>query len=319
MIGQRIKIDSVYEYEITDIKEGGMGRVLIMSRVSEVDPLLNAIMVKPNMADRYSFVYQNRIAAKTFKNDEFVEEYKALFEREMNIWINIDCINVAKLLKITFIEGKFFAIMPFYHNNLSDFIDNKKVEINFALKCVLEIIHGLWETNKKHGIVHMDLKPENILLNFHENKPSFYICDWGIANIQKEYCSNLASKDTVSFSFVNTMRGMGTLPYMSPERFLGCSADITADIYSLGLIFYKLLLFDLPFNLLSSQSIDEQILSYNYYYVAEDSLRRKFEDKICDVILKCIHPNPDRRYRSYRKLAKAVDKLGKRQLFPLSH
>jgi len=315
MIGQRIKIDSFYEYEITDIKEGGMGEVLVMSRVSNVDPLLNAIMVNPNMADRYSFVYQNRLAAKTFKNDQFVEKHKALFEREMNIWINIDCSNVAKLLKITFIEGKLFAIMPFYDKNLSELIDDKAIEIDFALKCILEIIHGLWETNEKYGIVHMDLKPENILLNRHENQTSFYICDWGIANIQKEYCLNLASKDVALSSFVNTMSGMGTLPYMSPERLLGSSADITADIYSLGLIFYELLLFDLPFNLLSSQPLDEQILSYNYYHIAEDILRNEVEAKICDVILKCIHPDPRQRYSNYSKLAKSVDKLGKKNLF----
>ena len=291
-------------------------QALIMERISDVDRFMELVMNQNNLAKKCAFVYQRKLAAKTFKDNDFVDLNKSLFEREMNIWINIDCSNIAQLLKICFIRGKLYALMPFYSKNLRELIVNSNhVEFEFAKKSILEIIRGLSEVKKKFGIVHMDLKPENILVDFHEDTFSVYICDWGISTLQKKSCSELPSKDFIPPSFVNTMKGMGTLPYMSPERLKGSTADVSADIYSLGLMFYELLFLALPYNEMSSKTLEAQILNHDYYYIAEDALNNNFDGKICELILKCIHPDPHKRFHDYDRLAKSVGQLGKRKFF----
>jgi len=121
--------DDIYEYEVEATREGGMGRVLILNRKSNFhteDSLLEAIMRQPNMTDEYGFVYRKKLAAKTFKDDDLVERNKDLFERELRIWLNIDSNNVAKLLKIVFVDHKLFALMPYYNSNLREIIMTRK-------------------------------------------------------------------------------------------------------------------------------------------------------------------------------------------------
>ena len=171
---QRVRIDDMYEYEIDDIKEGGMGRVLILNRISDefADPIAESLMkYQPQLADKMSLVHRKKLAAKTFRDDVMVEKNRALFDRELNLWINIDAPNVAKLLKIVFINRKLFALMPYYSSNLRETINKGPLELDDAKIVIINVIAGLYETFKQYGIVHQDLKPENILINYERIAP----------------------------------------------------------------------------------------------------------------------------------------------------
>ena len=81
------------------------------------------------------------------------------------------------------------------------------------------------------------MKPANILLR---SPTSLAITDFGIAkDVESE---NLIKKQL-------TMDGelMGTLYYISPEQILGANADRSSDIYSMGVIMYKMLTGKHPF------------------------------------------------------------------------
>ena len=77
---------------------------------------------------------------------------------------------------------------------------------------------------KKKGLIHRDIKPENIFIN---EEGKFKLGDFGIARTIEKTSGGLSRK--------------GTESYMAPEVYLGKRYDETVDIYSVGLVLYKLM------------------------------------------------------------------------------
>ena len=80
------------------------------------------------------------------------------------------------------------------------------------------------ELCQKHDVIHRDVKPENILVS---KNGDYKLGDFGIARMVKKAGSALSRK--------------GTDAYMAPEVYKGEEYDGRADIYSLGLVMYRLL------------------------------------------------------------------------------
>ncbi len=82
------------------------------------------------------------------------------------------------------------------------------------------------------GIVHRDLKPANVMLS---DTGVVKVMDFGIARMMG------------GEHFTHAGYMMGTPAYMAPEQVLGQEIDGRADIYSVGVLFYRLLSRQLPF------------------------------------------------------------------------
>ena len=82
------------------------------------------------------------------------------------------------------------------------------------------------------GVVHRDLKPGNLMLT--ENG-SIKIMDFGIARLD----------GAVTLTGANSM--IGTPAYMAPEQVLGHPVDPRADLYAMGVVFFRLITAALPF------------------------------------------------------------------------
>lgn len=110
----------------------------------------------------------------------------------------------------------------------------REIPFGVATRVILEIASGL-EAAHAAGVIHRDLKPENIFLTADptEDQASLKIVDFGIARA--------AGSGTESGSAIGTPR------YMAPEQITNPDlAGPEADLYSLSVIFYELLVDVLP-------------------------------------------------------------------------
>ena len=111
---------------------------------------------------------------------------------------------------------------------------------SFALKVVRETATALHYAHSK-GFVHRDVKPDNILLR---EDGSAALADFGIAR---------ASDSSTHVTRTGTV--IGTPHYMSPEQARGRTLDGRADLYSLGIVLYELLVGRVPFHAEDSLAI----------------------------------------------------------------
>ncbi|MEN8906194.1 MAG: protein kinase [Clostridiales bacterium] len=110
-----------------------------------------------------------------------------------------------------------------YLTPIDKYINKNGITIKEILKMGIDICYAL-EFCKNEGILHRDIKEGNILI---DSRGKFKLCDFGISKTLKNSSSNL----TIA----------GTYGYMAPEVQNGSNYDHRSDIYSLGIVIYKLL------------------------------------------------------------------------------
>lgn len=120
--------------------------------------------------------------------------------------------------------------------NIFGFTDKKLAYLYFG-----KILEAVQEMHSR-GIVHRDLKPENIMVCSETGQ--LKIIDFGSA---KDVVEKVQSKGNSSTGRMYYEHFMGTPNYMAPECIHNKSSDKASDIYSLGCIFYNLLMGLPPF------------------------------------------------------------------------
>ena len=105
--------------------------------------------------------------------------------------------------------------------------------VSFALRVTREIAGAINYAQQK-GFIHRDVKPDNILLR---DDGSSALTDFGIAR-----ANDSATRMTRTGAVV------GTPHYMSPEQARGKQLDGRADLYSLGVVLYEMLVGRVPYH-----------------------------------------------------------------------
>ncbi len=109
-----------------------------------------------------------------------------------------------------------------------------------ARSILLQTVAGL-EAAHEAGVVHRDVKPSNVfLVNERDDEPDFVkVLDFGLAKA-------LDPESSMAEALTMADEVMGTAQYMAPERVRGEDADVRSDIYSLGVMAYRMLSGTLP-------------------------------------------------------------------------
>lgn len=102
-------------------------------------------------------------------------------------------------------------------------ISNTKLTMRDIINFGVDMCNAL-ELCEKNNIIHRDIKPENIFIS---SNGDYKLGDFGVARTMEESVSGLSKK--------------GTYMYMAPEVYRGEKYGRTVDIYSLGIVMYKLL------------------------------------------------------------------------------
>ena len=140
------------------------------------------------------------------------------------------------------------------------------------------------------GIIHRDIKPSNLLL---DAAGIVWVTDFGLAKTSDE-------------AMTHTGDILGTIRYMSPERFSG-QCDNRADVYSLGLTLYEMLVLKPAF------ASPDRLRLIELVTKTEPELPRALDPKIPrdleTIILKCIDKDARRRYQSADELAEDLQRF----------
>ena len=160
------------------------------------------------------------------------------------------------------------------------------LHIQTLLKVVKDIARALDDVHEA-GYVHGDVKPENVL--FRANGTAV-LCDFDLAVENGEPTGN-ASKMTVR----------GTPEFMSPEQAAGRPLDGRSDLYSLGVMLYRLLTGNLPYRAESAVSIGIKHL--------QDPVPRlpSYLSAFQNVIDRALAKRPDQRFQTGAAMVAAID------------
>ncbi|MCP4752322.1 MAG: protein kinase, partial [Proteobacteria bacterium] len=182
--------------------------------------------------------------------------------------------------------------------SLADYIKDERPELPKVIRLAEKIATGLAAAHKL-GIVHRDIKPDNILVD-ESGDPK--ILDFGLAKPidPMQFGKKGDSTDTMSQELTKVGKIMGTVSYMSPEQVRGEAVDTRSDIFSFGILLYRMVTGDLPFAGPTQVETMAKILESNFDppSVKNDAIPPELER----IIVKCLQKDPDERYQGSRDL-----------------
>ncbi|MFC1529734.1 protein kinase [Gemmatimonadota bacterium] len=172
-----------------------------------------------------------------------------------------------------------------------------------AVDAILDVITGL-EAAFAGGVLHRDIKPSNCFVS---PDGSVKVGDFGLS------VSTMARFDT----FI-TVSGqiMGTPAYAPPEQLRGDTADIRADIYSVGATLFTLLTGRAPFEGENVVQIVANAINNAPRPLTE--LREDVPAELERIVTRCLAKEPEGRYSDYMELRNALLPFSSREPEPAS-
>lgn len=166
-----------------------------------------------------------------------------------------------------------------------------RVDPDEARRILVEVSDAL-DYAHRNGVVHRDVKPDNILIERDSRRA--ILTDFGIAKTQ-------ATQSTL------TATGMivGTPLYMSPEQAAGDAIDGRSDLYSLGVIGYRMIAGRLPIEGSSAQDVMRRHVMVEPTPLAEAAPGAPLD--LSWTVMRCLDKEPSRRWPTVEALRQALE------------
>ena len=155
--------------------------------------------------------------------------------------------NIVTIYDLGVHEGRYYLSMEYVSGgSLRELLDKEEIETSEAVRIFKELAKILSFAHDQ-GVVHMDIKPRNVLVR---RNGELVLTDFGISK------NMMAEEDLDVPGFFHA-----SPKYMSPEQIRGKDLDKRTDMYSLGIIFYEMLVHEVPFSAKDAMGIARKHLS----------------------------------------------------------
>jgi hypothetical protein len=194
-------------------------------------------------------------------------------------------------------DGLIYLAMEFIEGEpLTDLLEREgALPVARASHIFLQVADALQAAHDL-GIVHRDLKPDNIMLTRRKGADDIVkVVDFGIAKA--------VGGDEAGQKVTKTGLVVGTPEFMSPEQLSGDTLDGRSDLYSLALVFYRMLSGKLPFEATTVQETMIKRLTDEPTKLAEARPDLSFPPGLQPVLDTALARTPMERYQSVAKFA----------------
>jgi eukaryotic-like serine/threonine-protein kinase len=258
-------------YEIMkQLGEGGMGAVY-KARDHELERLVALKVIRPELAGHPDILRR--------------------FKQELILARQVTHKNVVRIFDLGTADGLKFITMDYVEGrDLKSIINERgKIPVAETVPIVQQICRGL-EAAHVEGVVHRDLKPQNVMV---DDAGRVWLMDFGLARSME------------SSGMTRTGVLMGTPDYMSPEQARAEKVDARSDLFSLGIIFFEMLIGRLPFQ--ADTLMAKLLQRVKERAVAVHELDPSIPVEVSAVVAKCLAPDVNKRYQTIREI---LDDLG---------
>ncbi|MBU1426410.1 MAG: protein kinase [Gammaproteobacteria bacterium] len=157
--------------------------------------------------------------------------------------------------------------------------------VEYMFKCCRALNYAQFK-----GVIHRDIKPANLLL---DRPNEIKITDLGAA---------------IRLDLEQTHGSVGSPNYMSPEQVRGDEVSHHTDIYSLGVVMYRLLTGRSPYTPKNLAHLYQQIL--NETPIAPTELRSDLPPQLERIVMRAMQKNPADRFPTWRDFGNELAELG---------
>lgn len=157
------------------------------------------------------------------------------------------------------------------------------------------------------GIVHRDLKPANVMLT---DDDQVKILDFGLARPELptgDAAEVSAEAATITSEMTSEGTVLGTVAYMSPEQAQGIRVDSRSDVFSFGILLYRMATGAHPFGGDTPTSIVAKIIESEP--LPPSQIREGLPADLDRIVGRCLRKRPDERYSDTRALLAALHEL----------
>ena len=286
---------------IEKIGEGSFGKVYKAQRTERGQSFYSAIKIinipgsQSELNSVRSETGDDQAARQYFQNlvEECIQEISTMeYFRGNSYIVSVEDFKVMEYLDAI---GWEISIRMEYLTSFMDCCAEKQLTENEVIQLGLDLSKAL-EYCRKLNIIHRDIKPENIFVS---RFGDFKLGDFGIARELERTMSGFSKK--------------GTYSYMAPEMYKGEKYDSGVDIYSLGIVLYKLM----NHNRLPFMNLEKQFITYRD---KENALTRRMSGEqmeppaeagglFAQIILKACAFDPAKRYQTPEEFYRDLDDL----------